>query len=249
MKVKYVQNLLIMNLFMNIMFMLKGKLIMGKLYENNMDNYDSLLEKLKLECTSDNRKYLKAIVHALIKNGDAKLIKQSIDVDFPKVQYLFWVLMELTRFFDYRYSNKIDLTKFLLYVLNDDDININAIFCPGYTSTGYKNYVGRNNTKRLWTLRKLADKLEEMDISVNFKILLADIFLENTDDILNPNWQEELSNHRGKFLDAASHFFKPNNIINLSDVFSNEEYIKGFVNEDLCQGKAYNTFSNYNINF
>lgn len=214
-----------------------------------MYNYDILLKKLKLENNDKNRKYIKAIVHALIKNGDAEIIKQAIDTDFTKIEYLFGVLMELTKYFDYRYSSKIDLTKFLLYILNDKDINIEAIFCPGYTSNGYKKYVGRNNTNRMWTLRFLADELEDMEIQANFKIVLADIFLENTDDNNNPMWREELTNHREIFHDVASKYFSSDSIINLSDVYKDESYIEGFVDESLCQGRVYNAFYKNNLNF
>lgn len=214
-----------------------------------MYNYNNLLEKLEINNNSDNRKILKAIIHALLKNNDAEVINQLIRVEYDKVEYLYQVLYELKSFFDYRYNTKIDLTKFVFYILNGNKININAIFCPGYTSNGYKNYIGNNNTTRMRLLNVLSDKFNKMNISVNFKVILANVFLENTDDLENINWKSELIEHEERFYEVASRYFDIENIIKLSNVFSSEEYIKGFVKEELCHGRVYDNFYKNNIEF
>jgi len=214
-----------------------------------MYNYNNLLEKLKIDNTSNNRKYLKAIIHALLINNDAEVMKQLIKVEFDKVEYLYLVLNELKLFFDYRYNTKIDLTRFFSYILSGKSININAIFCPGYTSSGYKNYVGNNTTTRMETLNILSDKFDEMNISVDFKIILANVFLENTDDIKNSNWKRELVEHEKIFYEVGCKYFDIEDIIKLSDVFPSDEYIKGFIIDESCHGKVYDNFYKNNIEF
>lgn len=214
-----------------------------------MYSYNELLKKLKIVNTLENRKYLKSIIHALLKNNDAEVINQLIEVDYRKVEYLYDILNKLAIFFDYRYNTKMDLTKFLYYLLNDKELNINAIFCPGYTSNGYKDYIGNNNTTRMENLSILLDKFNQMNILANFKIILANIFLENTSDLDNPNWKAELANHEEKFVAVAGKYFEQNKIIKLSSVYSEEEYIRGFIDENLCHGKIYNNFYKNNIEF
>ena len=43
-----------------------------------MYSYESLLKKTNIEDTLENRKYLKSIVHSLIKNDQAKIEKQLL---------------------------------------------------------------------------------------------------------------------------------------------------------------------------
>ena len=214
-----------------------------------MYSYDFLLEKLRIYNNLENRKILKSIVHALLKSGDAIIVKQLIDVDYNKVKNLYNILNELSSYFDYSYNTKIDLTSFLIYILNEKPLSINAIFCPGYTSDGYKDYVGTNNSKRIENLSKLSQKFDEMGVEAEFKIMLANIFLENTDYFVNSNWQKELKNHEIKFIELSKKFFNENEILKLSDIYSGEEYVNGFVDEQLCFGKVYNSFYKNNIDF
>lgn len=214
-----------------------------------MASYDTLLKKLEMDNTFENRKYLKAIVHALLKNGDGVVEKQAIDVDEDKMYYLYNSLVELGEFFDYKYNSKIDLTKFLYYLLNDKSLDFNAIFCPGYTKNGYKDYIGNNNTSRLIILNELSNRLNDMNINADFNIMLADIFLENTDTNSNTNWKNELSIHRKLFKDIASKYFQSNSIMCLSDIYQGKEYIEGFVDESICLGKVYDNFYKNNKEF
>jgi len=214
-----------------------------------MYSYESLLKKTNIEDTLENRKYLKSIVHSLIKNDQAKIEKQLIDVNYDDVLYLYNILHVLEPYFDYMYNTKIDLTQFLYYILTKKSININAIFCPGYTENGYKDYVGRNNTLRLETLKFLSRELKQMNIPTDFKIMLANIFLENVDETLNSNWKEELDIHEDKFITTASKYFESDQITKLSDIYPEEKYIKGFINEDICKGKVYNNFYKNNLDF
>ena len=214
-----------------------------------MYSYDDLLKKLGLDKSLENRKLIKPIINALIKNGEAEIIKQQINTDYVKVEQLYNILNELSEYFDYQYNTKIDLTKFLYYILNDKHINFDAIFCPGYTGDGYKDYIGKNNTLRMQILNSLSDKLSQMNIDSNFNIILANIFLENTDDSINPNWKEELAEHEKKFMKQATMYFADKQVKKLSDIYPENMYIVGFVNEKLCNGKTYDNFYKNNIKF
>ena len=213
-----------------------------------MYKINELMMKSNLGESIENRKVLKSILHALMKNDDASLVNQLIEVDPNKVKYLLNVLENLSTYFDYSYSSKIDLTSFLYYIINDKPLNINAIFCPGYTKTGYKNYIGNNNTTRLEILCRLDDDLKENKIDANFHINLANIFLENTDTIKNPNWKEELKEHEEKFKDVASKYFDKESITLLSETHP-KEYKIGFIDDSICQGKTYENFYKNNREF
>lgn len=214
-----------------------------------MYSYNDLICKLKMDDNVTNRKQLKAIVNALIKNGNAIVEKQLIKVDINYVIYLWQIVNNLGCYFDYKYNTKIDLTKFIFYMINKNTVNLNAIFCPGYTKTGYKDYIGNNNSTRLETLNKLKDYLKKNNIDAKFNITLADIFLENTNSELNPNWKDELELHVQKFIEKSKENFDLNEIIILSSIFTEEKYIKGYIDEKIIKNKTYYNFLKNNLEF
>lgn len=213
-----------------------------------MYTYDGLLKEIGVYPNLNNKKKIKSIVHALVQNGKAIIENQLIFLDLEEFKQLYSKISVLDSVFDYSYNTKIELTKFASYVLNQK-ITLNPIFCPGYTSDGYKEYIGRNNTSRIEMLSSLKEKLSDMNISANFRITLADIFLESIDDTKNPNWYEELLVHTDKFFELVSKYFDEDEIIKLSEVYSDSSYIKGFIDDSLCTGKVYNNFYKNNLNF
>ena len=214
-----------------------------------MYSYNDLICKLKMADNVTNRKQLKAIVNALIKNGNAPVEKQLIKVDINYVIYLWEIVNNLGCYFDYKYNTKIDLTKFIFYMINENIVNLNAIFCPGYTKTGYKDYIGNNNSTRLETLNKLKDYLKKNNVDAKLNITLADIFLENTNSELNPNWKNELELHIQKFIEKSRENFDLNEIIILSRIFTEEKYIKGYIDEKIIKNKTYYNFLKNNLEF
>ena len=214
-----------------------------------MYSYNDLICKLKMADNVTNRKQLKAIVNALIKNGNATVEKQLIKVDINYVIYLWEIVNNLGCYFDYKYNTKIDLTKFIFYMINENIVNLNAIFCPGYTKTGYKDYIGNNNSTRLETLNKLKDYLKKNNVDAKLNITLADIFLENTNSELNPNWKNELELHIQKFIEKSRENFDLNEIIILSRIFTEEKYIKGYIDEKIIKNKTYYNFLKNNLEF
>ena len=214
-----------------------------------MYSYNDLICKLKMADNVTNRKQLKAIVNALIKNGNATVEKQLIKVDINYVIYLWEIVNNLGCYFYYKYNTKIDLTKFIFYMINENIVNLNAIFCPGYTKTGYKDYIGNNNSTRLETLNKLKDYLKKNNVDAKLNITLADIFLENTNSELNPNWKNELELHIQKFIEKSRENFDLNEIIILSRIFTEEKYIKGYIDEKIIKNKTYYNFLKNNLEF
>ena len=214
-----------------------------------MYSYNNLIYKLKIDDNVTNRKQLKAIINALIKNGNAIVEKQLINVDINYVIYLWGIINKLSYYFDYKYNTKIDLTKFIYYMINKNPVNLNAIFCPGYTKDGYKNYIGNNNSTRLETLNKLKDFFQKNNIDTKFNITLADIFLENTNSALNPNWKNELEIHVQKFIEKSKENFDLNEIIILSSMFAEKKYIKGYIDENIIKNKTYYNFLKNNLEF
>lgn len=214
-----------------------------------MYSYDELIKKLHIDNSSIERIHLKAIVNALINNKDAYIEKQMIYVDYSMLEFLWSIYLELSNFFDYKYNTKIDLTKFFMYILNDELLNLNAVFCPGYTENGYKDYIGKNNTGRLLVLKRLKEKLNILHIGSKFNISLADIFLENTNSDANPNWHIELLNHTQKFLNIAGEYFSNDELIVFSDIFHDDRFKVGFVEPNLLNGKNYNNFYKNNEKF
>lgn len=214
-----------------------------------MYSYDELIKKLHIDNSSIERIHLKAIVNALINNKDAYIEKQMIYVDYSMLEFLWSIYLELSNFFDYKYNTKIDLTKFFMYILNDELLNLNAVFCPGYTENGYKDYIGKNNTGRLLVLKRLKEKLNILHIGSKFNISLADIFLENTNSDANPNWHIELLDHTQKFLNIAGEYFSNDELIVFSDIFHDDRFKVGFVEPNLLNGKNYNNFYKNNEKF
>lgn len=214
-----------------------------------MYSYNDIFNQLKIDNNAINRKYIKAIINALIQNGNAIIEKQLINVDINYVVYLWQIIDKLNCHFDYTYNTKIDLTKFLYYILNQNTINMNAIFCPGYTKNGYKDYIGNNNSTRLETLYNLKDYLQRLNVDTKINITLADIFLENTSLELNPNWKNELKCHIEKFIEKSKSYFNIDEIIILSSIFDNSKYVEGFIDDNLIKNKTYNNFFKNNLEF
>ncbi len=214
-----------------------------------MFDYNYIFNKLNIVHTAENTKIIKSIITGLIKNGDASIEKQLINVDINNINYLWNIINKLNCYFDYKYNTKKDLTSFIYYIINNSIINFNAIFCPGYTNTGYKDYIGENNSKRLNILKEIKNLFQQEKIPVNFKITLANIFLENTNYDLNPNWKKELNTHEKKFKEKASKNFDETEIIFLSDIYNDSKYTIGYISDNLNKDKNYYNFYKNNIEF
>lgn len=235
---------------MNIMFTLKVQYILRKKENGDlMYSYLDLFKLIGIANNSENLFLLKAIIHGLIKSQMAYIERQKIIVNVDLVNYLYKNIINLNKFFDYSYNCHNDIRDFVAFLVSDDIININAIFCPGYSKDGYKNRIGKNNLSRMKTLSFLKEFLLSKGIECNFKILLANIFLENTDSIKNPRWEDELHQHEQLFIETAKNYFTTDEIDFLSNIFPNREYKKGFILDEYLHSKTYDTFYKNNLSF
>ena len=67
--------------------------------------------------------------------------------------------------------------------------------------------------------------------------------------MLNPNWKNELELHIQKFIEKSRENFDLNEIIILSRIFTEEKYIKGYIDEKIIKNKTYYNFLKNNLEF
>lgn len=215
-------------------------------------NHNELYDKYNIIQTPENKRLVKSILTAMESNNLSTLRNQKIVFDDKIFEKLYNISIVLKDFFDYRYNVRVDLEKIFEYILTsdiDNKINFYAIFCPGYTENGYKEKIGRTTHKKIIQLKELKERLIESHIDCNFYCLYADIFVENFNYELNPNWEVELEYNKKIFCEFVVQYFSNKEIKFLSDIFSDDTYKKGFVDNDLLIGKNYEKFQSYNKKF
>lgn len=211
---------------------------------------DELFKKYAILVNNEQKKQIKALLTAMESNNLSYIKKQRIYLDENKFKELFTIFSELKVIFDYKYNTRNDLEQFFdMIISNSDSVNFYAIFCPGYTDTGYKDRLGHTTTSKIEKLRILKDFCEKNKIKCNVNCIYADIFLENCNNILNPNWEQELQVNKKLFLEYALRYFEEKEITFLSDIYSDNVYVKGFIDERILTGKRYNDFMKYNKSF
>jgi len=217
---------------------------------NTMFKLNDIIEMLKID--SSNKKdifYLKILIDVLINEKIVSINKQKISIDINYLIKQWNLISNIGEYFDFSNSSKEDLFYFFSKLIKNDEINFDAVFCPGYTNNGYKNNVGRGNLKKMQILCKIKNELINLGYCIKIKIILADVFLENADELENPFWEKELNLHRLKFKQCAMKYFNPSEILFLSDIFCEKKYIKGFINNSIINSKIYDNFYNNNHNF
>lgn len=211
---------------------------------------EELLKKYSILVENEQKKQIKALLTAMEKNNLSYIKKQRIYIDEHRFNELFSIFNELRTIFDYKYNTRNDLEQFFDMIINEDSfINFYAIFCPGYTNSGYKDRLGHTTTSKIEKLRMLKDFCAKNKINCNMNCIYADIFLENCDNILNSNWKQELQINKELFFDFALKYFEEKEITFLSDIYPDDVYEKGFINKEILIGKGYNDFMKYNRSF
>lgn len=211
---------------------------------------EELFEKYKIPVNDEQKKQIKSLLTAMGNNNLSYIKKQRIYLDENKFNDLFTICSELKTIFDYKYNTRNDLEQFFdMLISNNDFIKFYAVFCPGYTDTGYKDRLGHTTTCKIEKLKNLKKFCVKNKIKCNINCIYADIFLENYDDILNPNWEQELELNKKLFFEYALKYFDEEEITFLSDIYSDAIYIKGFIAEGILTGKGYDDFIKYNKSF
>lgn len=220
--------------------------------------FNDLFERFTIEKNQYNVFGIREIVKAMIKNKYA-VIDNSQMIVFDEIlfKFLLDVYNSWYNYFDINYNQKNDLSIFFQIVIlakkQKEGIKFLALFCPGYTKTGYKNYLGYTTIWKLEELQKISDLLNSFGIKNEITCYYSDVFLENYDSDSNPNWGDELNFNRSLFHEECQKY--PNLIgKNLSDLnlFSKKDDIIGYINEDIIENlssRVYKVFKKANEEF
>lgn len=214
--------------------------------------HKELYDRYLIDTSDDSKKEVKAILTAMEKHGYSNLVKQNINMNEQMFCYLYSLLIKLKEIFDTRYNNRNDLETFFNYVLQSTvmiPINFYAIFCPGYNDDGYKDRLGKTTTTKIQKLSQMKQLLDNENILHNINCLYADVFLENCDELKNPNWEKELEVNKNLFKKYATNHLECANIDFLSSYFPDSKYQKGFIDYSIINGNDYESFRKYNNNF
>ena len=214
--------------------------------------HKELYDRYLINVGDDSKKEIKSILTAMEKHGYSSLVKQKINMNEEKFYYLYSLLIKLKEIFDTRYNDRNDLEIFFDYVLQSIDgipINFYAIFCPGYNDDGYKDRLGKTTTIKIQKLFQMKHWRDKENSLHNIPCLYADIFLENCDELKNPNWEKELEVNKNLFKEYAIKYLECADIDFLSSYFPDSKYQRGFVDSSIINGNNYESFRKYNNNF
>ena len=192
---------------------------------------EDFIKYLEVEDNRLNLLAIKELIASMNKKGLITKEKQQIVFDeelFNKVWDIYYKGLE---HYDVNYNRKEDLKTYFTYLLENllegKETNYFALFCPGYTDTGYKSRLGHTTTWKLEELDQLMKFYEEYDLKCNLISCYSDVFLENTDYEKNSNWEEELDYNRKLFHEEAHKYFSKDKVINTTDlpIFKGKENI------------------------
>lgn len=200
---------------------------------------NDLFEKYQIEKNEVNIMAVKSLIRVLCKNNNANLCHQKLEID-EKIFSELWLIyvLSMREFFDNNYNRKSDFYLYFdhLYnsVYNGKKLNMLSLFCPGYTKNGYKKYFGHTNSWKIKSLAELEKFYKECKVDSKIYNYYSDVFLENTDYNLNPNWEKELEENKKIFSAYAQNFFPKSQILYASQipVFSTDDCIEGYIDSE-----------------
>ena len=155
--------------------------------------------------------------------------------------------------YDVNYNRKSDIKNYFKYLLenelNNMPTNFFALFCPGYTETGYKNRLGHTTIWKLEELNNILEFYKSYGIKSDLVCCYSDVFLENTNSSINSNWQAEMEYNRYLFYNEAKKYFSMNTIINASSlpIFDSEDSKTGFIDFQIINNVKKKTYHSFTI--
>ena len=192
---------------------------------------------------------VKGLISAMVEKNKCVYDKQQIVFDEKFFLECWNVYMDSLDFFDLNYNRKTDFSLYFKYIIDckdnlDKAINFHALFCPGYSKYGYKDHLGNTTLWKLKELRNLTNMLNN-HMSVNLTCYYSDVFLENCNNNLEPDWEKQLKYNRSLFHDEANKYFNDKMVRNMSDldIFSKEKDIEGYVDENIIKSIPLTTYS------
>lgn len=205
-----------------------------------------------------NMTAIKALLIALESEGMAHKDKQKVIFD-ENIFIKLWNIYESSLvYFDPNYNRKSDFKLYFINIIQslykEEKLNFIALFCPGYTTNGYKKQIGTTNKWKLKELKNILNYFKDNNIDTEIVSYYSDVFLENTNEEKNPNWREEMIFNRKIFHDEGEQYFDSKYIKNASQlpIFSGEENIKGYVDNDIIKNlnqRTYYAFKKSNEKF
>lgn len=150
--------------------------------------------------------------------------------------------------FDPNYNRKTDFSLFFKYLLDSilyrKEIEFHALFCPGYTKYGYKDHLGSTTTWKLEELHNIKSTLQEKNIPLSMTCYYSDVFLENCNSKLEPNWKEQLDYNRQLFHIEGEKYFDSDSVKNASDIsiFKLEKDGEGYVDDNIISSLPKTTY-------
>lgn len=219
---------------------------------------NDIFDIFDIKKTQLNIMAVKSLICAMIEKEMCYKNKQKLIFDENTFKYCWMVYQECLIFFDDNYNRKTDFSLFFKYIidsmLKNKGINFHALFCPGYTKNGYKSYLGKTTIWKLKALNDIVCMLNENDVSATMMCYYSDVFLENCDSQLEPDWMKQLICNRDLFHMEAEKYFENSEIKNASsvDVFSKEGNSEGYIDYkliDRVKKTTYDAFVKSNRNF
>ena len=223
-----------------------------KLYVND------IFKKYNIQKSECNTNAIKAIISVLKEKELCTVDKQRIIIDDKNIDYYINTYLELLNHFDPNYNRKEDFMSLYRYIvlsqLDNQVVNFNSLFCPGYTKYGYKNKLGHTTIWKLEELSKVRETLNNLGIYNTFKNYYSDVFLENFNSEYEPNWYEQMSYNRELFHKEGEKYFNKEEVLDASTIpiFSNKDDIYGHINNEIIENiskKTYTAFVKSNKNF
>ena len=221
--------------------------------------FNDLFEKFSIDKNQYNVFSIKEIINAMIKTNDNAYIdnKQMIVFEEKLLKFLWQIHINWYDIFDINYNKKTDLSVFyqniILAIQNDKQLNLLALFCPGYTENGYKCYLGHTSLWKLEKLQEIYKLLQNFGIKNKIICFYSDVFLENFDYEKNPEWEKELNYNKFSFHQECE---KHSDLLalNLSDLklFSKKDDIIGYIDNKVISNmssKTYKIFKKANEKF
>ena len=219
---------------------------------------NDIFKMFNIEHSQLNEIAVKSLIAAMTSKGVCVQEKQKLVFDEQLFIECWSVYSKFLTYFDPNYNRKTDFSSLFKYILDNKllkkEINFHALFCPGYTKNGYKSYLGNTTLWKLKALREIVDMLRDNNIDSTMICYYSDVFLENCNSKLEPNWREQLDYNRMLFHKEGNKYFDFKDVKNASDVsvFALEKDGEGFVDDTIISSipkRTYDAFIKSNKNF
>ncbi len=219
---------------------------------------EDLYDYFEIEKNQFNVIAIKAILYAMSKTKFAYYKQQIIVLNESIFLKLWNIYIDSLKYFDINYNRKSDIliyfNRLISTLFEEKTLNFFALFCPGYTKDGYKDYLGNTTIWKLKELKEVKSMLEMHEVKNNIYCFYSDVFLENCSDIKNLNWLLEMKLNRELFHIEGKKYFDESFVKNMSDLelFSHKYDIEGYINEKIVNGtskRIYDGFYHCNKKF